>query len=537
MPYGNFYVGKSGFLYKKMGGGGNHRIFSLSAICNQPQDLNNRYISGSGVGAVTTPNRRLLQKRAAFCSIYCPATPTPTPTPIPPNPPINPCLLLPTITPYQICSPWPQVGGLYNSNSGYSPFIAKYKNPPVSVNLNIFQINTSMTIAKDGTIYVIGYYMPSSDAPYTGLFAFNSDGSTKWTSPYQLQGASEGSAPSIGPDGTIYFGDTNAYFYAIKDYGSYGAINPIFNSGAPYHLSNSISGSPLINQAGTIIFCDVGGQLHFFSPDSSNTVYYLSTSLPSIGVGTLASVAISSDGQNIYIGVNDDITNIGSLFNISPNGISNWGGNYYKNTFETIILSPSISKDGSTVYIGTNNLSTQQGTIWGIQSTTYPGANWSYDLPNDTLGNPYSITNYNNSANFGIGFDGTIYVSCTSISSCALIALQPSLVPTIVPTLKWIYSFNNTINISYQNISSPTVDSTSTIFCNIEAYNSSTSIYSCSVYAIKDLGTSAVLTMSYYMGNNTNLVNSPVIGANGILYSSSSNETAPFNISNLIIFT
>ena len=37
MPYGNFYVGKSGFLYKKMGGGGNHRIFSLSAICNQPQ--------------------------------------------------------------------------------------------------------------------------------------------------------------------------------------------------------------------------------------------------------------------------------------------------------------------------------------------------------------------------------------------------------------------------------------------------------------------------------------------------------------------
>ena len=41
MPYGNFYVGKDGFLYKKMGAVGNRRNFSLALMCNQPTDINN----------------------------------------------------------------------------------------------------------------------------------------------------------------------------------------------------------------------------------------------------------------------------------------------------------------------------------------------------------------------------------------------------------------------------------------------------------------------------------------------------------------
>ena len=535
MPYGSLYFGKNGFFYKKMGGGGNHRVQSLAAICNQPQDLNNRYITGAGVGAVTISNRRAMQKRSANCSFYCPIASNVKPTP----PPINPCLLLPSVTPYQVCSPWPQIGGLYNSNSGYSPFIAKYNNPPTSATMNIYQMNTSMTIAKDGTIYVIGFYYNPDTSPNTGLFAFNSNGSSKWTSPFQLNGNSQGSAPTIGPDGTIYFGDTNLYFYAIKDYGSYGSNNPIFNSGNPYQLVYSIGGSPLINLDGTIIFCDAGGQLHFFSPDSSNTIYQLSTGLPSTGVGTLNSVAISSDRQNIYIGVNDNNSNIGSLFNISPTGISNWGGNYYKNNFGSIILSPSISNDGFTVYIGCNDVITEAGTIWGIQSTIYPGTNWSYNLPNDFLANPYSINNLNNGGNFAIASDETIYVGCASINGVAIIALTPSINPTQVPTLKWIFPFNNTVNILYQNISSPIVDSTSTIFFNIMAVDTSVSpnINSSTLYALQDLGTSAVLNMSFYMGPNTNPVNSPVIGSNGILYSSNCNEYSLLNSSNLIIFS
>jgi len=459
----------------------------------------------------------------------------PTPSPPTPPPPPGECPLLPHSTPYQLCSPWPQAGGLYNSNSGYSPFVAKYGTPPSSINMNIFQINTSMTIAKNGTIYVIGYTGTS-----TGLFALNSDGSNKWTSPYLLNGSSEGSAPTIGPDGTIYFGDTNCYFYAITDLGTSGINNPNFNSGQPFQMppDNSIGGSPLINSSGTIIYCSAGGALWFVSPDGNNQIFQLSTGAPSIGVGTLNSVAISSDGQNVYIGVNDDDSNVGSLFNINPNQTLNWSSFYYKETFGTIVLSPSISQDGYTIYIGCNDPNTQAGTIWGIQSTIFPGTfNWAYELPDDSGGNPYSVTTYNNGAILGIGQDGTIYVSCTSPISCAIIALTPTpSTPTTIaiPTLKWIYSIDNT---DYQNISSPTIDSTGTIFVNMMALDSSTGINSCVLYVLKDIGSSASLQLTYNMGDNSNIVNSPVIGTNGILYSSSTIEPGSGdNVSNLFIF-
>ena len=72
MPYGNFYVGKEGFLYKKNNGGGTTRQFSLGAICNQPTDINNKYVSGSGVsGAVSSTNyaiRRKMIRNASKCS-------------------------------------------------------------------------------------------------------------------------------------------------------------------------------------------------------------------------------------------------------------------------------------------------------------------------------------------------------------------------------------------------------------------------------------------------------------------------------------
>jgi hypothetical protein len=58
MPYGNFYYGKTGFFYKKSGATGARYNPSLAAICNQPQDVNNRFVPGSGVGASSTAQRR-----------------------------------------------------------------------------------------------------------------------------------------------------------------------------------------------------------------------------------------------------------------------------------------------------------------------------------------------------------------------------------------------------------------------------------------------------------------------------------------------
>ena len=64
MTYGNFYFGKDGFFYKK-----NHTIGtrwnpSIGAICNQPQDVWNNFVPGSGVGAHSVATRRAALYRA-----------------------------------------------------------------------------------------------------------------------------------------------------------------------------------------------------------------------------------------------------------------------------------------------------------------------------------------------------------------------------------------------------------------------------------------------------------------------------------------
>jgi hypothetical protein len=71
MPYGNFYFGKDGFFYKKMGGAGGRKNPALGIICNAPQDLNNRYIVGATVGASSMANRRAMRLRASTCSQFC----------------------------------------------------------------------------------------------------------------------------------------------------------------------------------------------------------------------------------------------------------------------------------------------------------------------------------------------------------------------------------------------------------------------------------------------------------------------------------
>lgn len=72
MPNGNFWVGKGGFNYKRSGGGGNHRLFSLGAISNQPANIYNKYVPGSGVGASSISNRRARLLHSTVCSAQYP---------------------------------------------------------------------------------------------------------------------------------------------------------------------------------------------------------------------------------------------------------------------------------------------------------------------------------------------------------------------------------------------------------------------------------------------------------------------------------
>jgi hypothetical protein len=64
MTYGNFYFGQNGFFYKKKTAGGSRWNPSIGLICNQPQNIWNKYVSGSGVGGHSVATRRAALFRA-----------------------------------------------------------------------------------------------------------------------------------------------------------------------------------------------------------------------------------------------------------------------------------------------------------------------------------------------------------------------------------------------------------------------------------------------------------------------------------------
>ncbi len=67
MPNGQFWYGPYGFLFKKSGGGGARRNPRVGLICNQPQNVNNKYVPGAGVGGLNTSVRRAKLIHATSC--------------------------------------------------------------------------------------------------------------------------------------------------------------------------------------------------------------------------------------------------------------------------------------------------------------------------------------------------------------------------------------------------------------------------------------------------------------------------------------
>jgi hypothetical protein len=68
MTNGNFYVGKGGFAYKRMAGGGGRKNQPLGLITGIPANVNNKYVPGAGVGASSVANRRAKLIRATNCT-------------------------------------------------------------------------------------------------------------------------------------------------------------------------------------------------------------------------------------------------------------------------------------------------------------------------------------------------------------------------------------------------------------------------------------------------------------------------------------
>ena len=481
MRYGSLYFGKDGFLYKKAGGAGGRKNPPLGLLNCGSTTFYNKYVPGSGVGGTSIAVRRSKLRIATSCKNTNQICGTFYPkigidwnvvssytrngsgvylqrSPIPP-PQINPCPLLPSITPYQVCSPWPHSRGIYNTNNGLSPFLGnqigalKWKNNLMGVSGSI--ILSSPAIAKDGTIYI-----GSFDSNLSGnLYAIDSNGNQKWS--YKIGSQNLYASPAIGPDGTIYISggsENTSLLYAIKPDGT---LKWSFENG---QYSNS---SPVIGTDGTIYICGTSYN-YVFAINAIGTLKWINNMSAGNSYGVVTPV-IGSDGT-IYVGSID-----ATLYAINPlNGITT----SYFETEASIYSSPAIGPDG-TIYI-----SSSDNFLYAIQPTKPTGTLiWKIGIPS------YSFVNIITSSP-AIGSDGTIYIG--SIDN-KLYAIYPA-----DGSIKWTFSTG------YEIKTSPVIGSDGTIYVGSKDNK---------FYAINPDGS---LKWFYTTGNS--IESSAAIGSDGTIY-------------------
>jgi len=110
-------------------------------------------------------------------------------------------------------------------------------------------VDTSPAIGPDGTIYVgtdqYGAWGQTPIPVNTSFWAINPDGTLKWS--FDTEDGVE-SSPAIGPDGIIYFGSYDNYFYAVEDMGDHGELK------WKVKTDDAIDGSPTVDGNGHIYF-------------------------------------------------------------------------------------------------------------------------------------------------------------------------------------------------------------------------------------------------------------------------------------------
>jgi outer membrane protein assembly factor BamB len=228
-----------------------------------------------------------------------------------------------------------------------------------------YALHSSAAIGSDGTIYV------ANDS----LYAFKPDGTLLWTYSKSLPGWPIVQSPSIGDDGTIYFGEPESnYFYAIKPDGTLKWRNE------PSGPSDS---SPAIGFDGTIYYTSLEGNyflgnrtyLYAVNPDSTIKWKYWPGTL---GYNGHSSPTIGTDGT-IYMGMDS-----GQLIAIKSDGTLKWR---YQTGGVIDWSSPTVGSDG-TVYIGSKDnflyAINSDGTLkWSYQTAGLRGLNSSPVISSD----------------------------------------------------------------------------------------------------------------------------------------------------------
>jgi len=180
-------------------------------------------------------------------------------------------------------------------------------------------VTSSPAVGLDGIIYV--------GSGSGNLHAINPNGTEKW---HFTTGSFVESSPTIGMDGTIYVGSSDDRLYAVNPNGT---EKWRFTTGGPEVFS-----SPAIGSDGTIYVGTGEGSsdnnLHAINPDGTEKWRFTT------GGGVMSSPAIGADGT-IYVGSFD-----GNFYAVNPDGTEKW-----HLSISASVSSPAIGSDG-TIYVG-----------------------------------------------------------------------------------------------------------------------------------------------------------------------------------------
>ena len=241
---------------------------------------------------------------------------------------------------------------------------------------------SSPTIGTDGTIYFgAGWFFQGSLDPH--FYALNPDGTLKW----RFEGAGFFSSPALGPSNTLYVTGLDGDLYAIQDMGTFGHELWSTNLQWPFNLS-----SPAIGPDGQVYAGSPSFQLYSVDPiDGSITWSWMSDWC------IISSPAIDEDGI-IYVGSKDH--NLYAFDDALEAPI--WAGatgTFYDG--HLVDSSPAIGADG-TIYVGSD-----QYGAFGQTPVPVDTSFWAFH-PDGTLKWSFNTEDGVESSP-AIGPDGTIY--------------------------------------------------------------------------------------------------------------------------------